>query len=731
MKKKFFLGSGLVAALICLCVGFWFLGRQQGQKDSNELKSQQNNMINGIAQQANLEAPTVFDKTSKFANEDTTSTPGIKHVQFDQDENIVYFDNQLIVYTYENLSGEDAKNLAELVDGEIVGDISGSINVLQIQVESSSLSVLREKAVQLMSSENVLYADYDYPISPIVTSADANPWSDNPQKPDSNRNEEDTPSGNDWWAEAIGAYSAWEYSEQCQTVKVGILDEGFDLEHEDLKRHAFMMSGYEENSPDDHGNHVAGLIGAANNTVGIRGISDSSILYCVDWSPTEYECYLSTGEYIEILKEFIEEDIRIINNSWGKLLLSQDGYVKAFDKDAIGLKYWLILCTIKATGTYDQYIRTCEASAKRSGMDCMLMIMELLLNGEDDFLIVQSAGNGYDKSLKKHGVDARYNGAFAAINAELYELLPAATKEKLAQKGITYANIDEKVLIVGAVSDKLVKQNYRMTKFSNFGENVDLCAPGENIYSTITGNAYGYKSGTSMAAPIVTGSAAYLKSLNPELKMDEIRSLLLSSGKTAVGVGKDSGNEYPMLHLGTAVRMMMGAKPNSDVKEGLYIAHGTQDLLFVECDESMVSFMAWWFKLGTLEETVILENKSANFVSDGEGGKSSAGKISFDGMNAKLTLDENRMSYFNEVTEYTWLRTSMWELSDEQLREVAKSLNVPETLEVEIVQSEPNYWDASGIYITEVYVMSDGKSVASASVNSFTGELARNIMAYS
>jgi len=44
--------------------------------------------------------------------------------------------------------------------------------------------------------------------------------------------------------------------------------------------------------------------------------------------------------------------------------------------------------------------------------------------------------------------------------------------------------------------------------FSCRGPEVELCAPGDQIYSTLPGNRYGYMSGTSMAAPHVTGAAA-------------------------------------------------------------------------------------------------------------------------------------------------------------------------------------------------------------------------------
>ena len=51
--------------------------------------------------------------------------------------------------------------------------------------------------------------------------------------------------------------------------------------------------------------------------------------------------------------------------------------------------------------------------------------------------------------------------------------------------------------------------------FSNYGTDVDLIAPGKCIWSTIPGNRYGYSSGTSMAAPHVTGAAALYQATRP------------------------------------------------------------------------------------------------------------------------------------------------------------------------------------------------------------------------
>lgn len=84
----------------------------------------------------------------------------------------------------------------------------------------------------------------------------------------------------------------------------------------------------------------------------------------------------------------------------------------------------------------------------------------------------------------------------------------------------------------------------QMDSASNYGKkNVDLAAPGSYILSTVSGGRYSYMSGTSMAAPMVTGAAALLYSYDPNLAITEVKGRILNSvrhldrleGKTVSG----------------------------------------------------------------------------------------------------------------------------------------------------------------------------------------------------
>lgn len=95
------------------------------------------------------------------------------------------------------------------------------------------------------------------------------------------------------------------------------------------------------------------------------------------------------------------------------------------------------------------------------------------------------------------------------------------------------------IISVAATTRRDLPANY-----SNLGlVSVDLAAPGSEIYSTLPGNKYGFKSGSSMATPHVSGALAVLKAYNPYATAAELKEGLLTGvdpvtslmGKCATG----------------------------------------------------------------------------------------------------------------------------------------------------------------------------------------------------
>ncbi len=91
------------------------------------------------------------------------------------------------------------------------------------------------------------------------------------------------------------------------------------------------------------------------------------------------------------------------------------------------------------------------------------------------------------------------------------------------------AEICNNFINVGSTSANL--DHTFVSAFSNYGkQNVDLFAPGQKIYTTAKGNEYGEDSGTSLAGPMVSGTAALIWSYYPKLTAVEIKQIIIESG---------------------------------------------------------------------------------------------------------------------------------------------------------------------------------------------------------
>ncbi len=88
--------------------------------------------------------------------------------------------------------------------------------------------------------------------------------------------------------------------------------------------------------------------------------------------------------------------------------------------------------------------------------------------------------------------------------------------------------------------------------FSNYSpEYVDLFAPGMSIYSTTPDNGYEDLQGTSMAAPVVAGVAAILRSYYPDLTAEQVKSILMQSAVKDRTKVKKPGSKEDMVSFST------------------------------------------------------------------------------------------------------------------------------------------------------------------------------------
>ncbi|MFD1062617.1 S8 family peptidase [Winogradskyella litorisediminis] len=118
--------------------------------------------------------------------------------------------------------------------------------------------------------------------------------------------------------------------------------------------------------------------------------------------------------------------------------------------------------------------------------------------------------------------------------------------------------VADNYISVGALAPKYGSS--MVASFSNYGDqNVDVFAPGAQVYSTTPENEYDTKGGTSMAAPAVAGVAALIRSQYPNLTAEQVKKVILDSGlklNTKVVVGGDSENVQPFANLSKSGRIV-------------------------------------------------------------------------------------------------------------------------------------------------------------------------------
>jgi cell wall-associated protease len=131
-----------------------------------------------------------------------------------------------------------------------------------------------------------------------------------------------------------------------------------------------------------------------------------------------------------------------------------------------------------------------------------------------------------------------------AKNIDYADNFPNDTEDRITE-------FADNVITIGALNFEY-NQNI-VARFSNIGKiNVDVFAPGVQIYATTPENSYKFLQGTSMASPNVAGVAALIRSFYPKLTASQVKHILMDSGVTIdkdVVVGGNPNDVRPFNEL--------------------------------------------------------------------------------------------------------------------------------------------------------------------------------------
>ncbi|MDU5949846.1 MAG: S8 family serine peptidase, partial [Paenibacillus macerans] len=100
--------------------------------------------------------------------------------------------------------------------------------------------------------------------------------------------------------------------------------------------------------------------------------------------------------------------------------------------------------------------------------------------------------------------------------------------------------------------------NLKKASFSNYGDYIDVMAPGESIASTYPDNQYAALSGTSMASPHVAALAALIRSINPDLKNTEVMDIIRKNVIDLGDAGRDKYYGYGQIDVYAALQAAGG-----------------------------------------------------------------------------------------------------------------------------------------------------------------------------
>lgn len=162
------------------------------------------------------------------------------------------------------------------------------------------------------------------------------------------------------------------------------------------------------------------------------------------------------------------------------------------------------------------------------GWNCM--IMPVRISDSQGYTTYSFAANGLiwaaDRGARVANISYAVSESQTVASAAKYFMDKGGVVTVSAGNQSTYISTADNPYVL-TVSATRIDDSF--ATFSNYGNIVDLSAPGSSIYTTIKGGTYDPVAGTSFSAPIVAGVACLVMSANPSLSGAEVQKIIKES----------------------------------------------------------------------------------------------------------------------------------------------------------------------------------------------------------
>jgi len=283
-----------------------------------------------------------------------------------------------------------------------------------------------------------------------------------------------------WGLKKINAPAAWDITRGDSTIVIAVVDSGVELDHPDLAANIWVNPG--ETGLDSQGRDKR-----------TNGVDDDGDGYIDDWHGwdlvgAQYQTYDPSTT-----KGDNNPSPTGSNNDHGTHVA---GIIAALTDNLIGVASLAPKCKILVVKT------TADNDTRGSG---------------DAYILAGYQGIVYAVNMGAKIINCSWGGAGGSQTEQ--DIIDYATQHGVlvvAAAGNETSNaFFSPADYRGALSVASVDANDKLSWFSNYGTNIDVCAPGENIISTIYPHTYTALSGTSMASPHAAALAALVKSKFP------------------------------------------------------------------------------------------------------------------------------------------------------------------------------------------------------------------------